>query len=255
MNERAIVLKDQKGIMMQLKIAICDDDIHIQFSIEGHLQQILKGYGIEAEIECFDSGDELCEIYEKGRFDLIFLDIEFEGKNGVEVGRYIRETVGDETVQIAYISGNTGYAMELFEYHPINFLVKPIAEAAVKRVFDKYLLLSGQKEESFQYKIGPAIFQVALSEIRYFSSRARKVTLHGSEKEAEFYGSLGSIYGQLKGKQFLYVHKSFLVNYHHIAKMAYEQVVLYDGTVIPISQARRPAIRKQFMDMKKGEIQ
>lgn len=240
---------------MHIKIAICDDDIKIQFSLEGFLQNILEEYSIQPEIECFDSGDALCDTYVKGKFDLIFLDIEFEGKNGVEVGRYIRETAGDETVQIAYISGNTGYAMELFEYRPINFLVKPIKEGEMKRVVDKYLLLKGQNEENFQYKIGSDLYQVALSEIKYFSSRARKVLLHGREKEAEFYGSLESICSQVKGKRFLYVHKSFLVNYQCIAKMEYEQVTLYDGTVIPISQARRPAIRKQFMDIKKGEMQ
>lgn len=239
---------------MHIKIAVCDDDIKIQFLVEGFLRQILEDYGIESEIECFDLGDSLCDTYEKGKFDLIFLDIEFPGKNGVEVGRHIRETVGDETVQIAYISGNTGYAMELFEYRPINFLVKPIREGEIKRVLDKYLILRGLNEENFQYKVGSVIFQTALSEIDYFSSRGRKVSLHGREKEAEFYGSLESVYSQVKGKRFLYVHKSFLVNYHSIAKMEYEQVTLYDGTVIPISQARRPAIRKQLMDIKKGEM-
>lgn len=240
---------------MHTKIAICDDDINIQFVVEGFLQHIFEEYGIELEIECFDLGDKLCEVYEKGMFDLIFLDIEYEGKNGVEVGKHIREVVGDENVQIAYISGNTGYAMELFEYRPINFLVKPVLEAEVKRVIDKYLILSNQKMENFQYKIGSDIFQVALSEIKYFSSSARKVILHGKEKEAEFYGSLGAIYSKIKGNQFLYVHKSFIVNYQCIKKMEYEQVILYDGTIIPISQARRSIIRKQFMDIKKGEMQ
>ena len=239
---------------MHIKIAICDDDINIQFVVEEFLQHILEEYNIESEIECFDFGDKLCETYEKGKFDLIFLDIEYEGKNGVEVGKYIREIMGDETVQIAYISGNTGYAMELFEYRPINFLVKPISEVDVKRIIDKYLIINNQKTEKFQYKIGSNIFQVALSEIKYFSSRARKVTLHGKEKEAEFYGSLESIYSEIKGSQFLYVHKSFIVNYQCIKKMEYEQVILYDGTVIPISQSRRSVIRKQFMNIKKGEI-
>lgn len=240
---------------MHIKIAICDDDIKIQFTIEKFVQSILEEYSIEKEIECFDCGDKLCNIYEKGKFDLIFLDIEYKGKNGVEVGKYIRETIGDESVQIAYISGNTSYAMELFEYRPINFLVKPISETEVRKIIDKFLLLNNQKLEIFQYKIGSNIFQIALSEIVYLSSNARKITLHGKNKNDEFYGSLEYIYTTLKGKNFLYVHKSFIVNYQCIKKMEYERVILYDGTVIPISQSRRPAIRKQFMDIKKGEIQ
>lgn len=53
---------------MQIKIAICDDDINIQFAMEGFLQHIFEEYRIDFEIECFDSGDQLCERYEKGKY-------------------------------------------------------------------------------------------------------------------------------------------------------------------------------------------
>lgn len=214
----------------------------------------MKEYGIQAEVECYASGDEFCEKYVRGKYDLIFLDIEYEGKNGIEVGRFIRESRKDEFVQIAYISGNTSYALELFEHHPINFLVKPITEQKVKSVLDKYLILSRQNNEKFQYKIGSDIFQVELSKIIYFSSYIRKIILHGMQEDIEFYGSLESIAHQLKGQQFLQVHKSYLINYQYIKKMKYEQVTMLDGTVIPISQSKRVGIRKQFLQMKMKEI-
>jgi hypothetical protein len=50
-----------------MKIAICNDDIKIQFAIEGYVQHILEAYNIESEMECFDSGDNLCEHYEEGK--------------------------------------------------------------------------------------------------------------------------------------------------------------------------------------------
>ena len=164
------------------------------------------------------------------------------------------EDMEDEIVQIAYISGNTGYALELFEYHPINFLVKPFKESDVERVIDKYLILSRQKVNKFQFKIRKDIYNIPLLEIIYFSSMARKITLHGRNEDFEFYDSLEKIYSQVKGKQFLYVHKSFIVNYQYIKKMGYEEIVLFDGTIIPISQARRPAISKQFMAIKQEEM-
>lgn len=239
---------------MHIKIAICDDDIRIQFAVENYLQKICDENDIEAEIQCFDNGDDLCSQYENGKYDLIFLDIEYKGKNGVEVGRFIREVMHDETVQIAYISGNTGYALELFEYHPINFLVKPFGEKDVRRVMDKYLILNNQKVEKIQYKIGGTMFQVSLSEVIYFSSSSRKISMHKRNGTVEFYGSLETIYSQVKGRQFLYVHKSFIINYQCIQKMEYDKATLIDGTVIPISQSRRSAIRKQFLDIKKGEM-
>jgi len=239
---------------MHLKVAVCDDEIQIQFMIEGFLERIFEEYAIDAEIECFSSGEEFCDSYVRGKYDLIFLDIEFSGMNGVEIGRFIREHVGDETVQIAYVSGNTGYAMELFEYRPINFLAKPVVLKDIRKIVDKYLLLSNQKKENFQYKIGKDIFQISLSDILYFSSNARKVTVHRINEAAEFYGNLEQIYHQVRGRHFLYVHKSYIINAQFIKKMEYEQVTLCNDFVVPISQARRTAIRKQFLELKKEEL-
>ena len=155
---------------MSVKVAICDDDINVQFIIEGYVVKLLEKQGLKAEIECFDCGDALCEAYETGKFDLVFLDIEYKGRNGVEVAKYIRETIDDEAVQIAFISGVSGYAMELFDYRPINFLTKPISEADVKRVIDKFVRLYSQKIEYFSYRKGTAENRYNLSDITYFES-------------------------------------------------------------------------------------
>ena len=48
-------------------------------------------------------------------YDLIFLDIELPRMNGVAVGKYIRESLNNETVQIAYISSKQQYAMDIGE--------------------------------------------------------------------------------------------------------------------------------------------
>lgn len=238
---------------MSVKIAICDDDINIQFIVEEFVEKLMELHGLKAEIECYDCGDALCEAYEVGKFDLIFLDIEYKGRNGVQVAKYIRETMDDEYVQIAFISGASGYAMELFDYRPINFLTKPVSEADVKRVIDKFVRLYSQKIEYFSYKKGSAENRYNLSDIIYFSSSARKTTLHGKNGDEEFYSPLDDVFAKVSDKQFLYVHKSYIVNYRYIQKLSYDQVVLFDGTVIPISQARRPLIRKQFMEIKERE--
>ena len=238
---------------MSVRIAICDDDIQIQDIIEEYIEKIMGSYGIETEIDSYDCGDDLCAIYSPGMFDLIFLDIEYKGRNGVEVGRFIRETAGDEDVQIAYISAVSGYAMELFDFRPINFLRKPVTEADVRRVLDKFVRLYDQKFSFFSYKKGSSIHRYSLSDVIYFSSNARKVTIHGKNGEEEFYSPMDDVFAKVSGKQFLYVHKSFIVNYKFVARFGYEEVVLFDGTVIPISQSRRPLVRKQFMEIQARE--
>jgi DNA-binding LytR/AlgR family response regulator len=106
----------------------------------------------------------------------------------------------------------------------------------------------------FHYKVGGKRIRVSLSEVYYFSSRGRKITIHKMNEEEEFYGILEKVYSEVKNKHFLYVHKSYIVNYQYIKKMEYEQVTLKGGETIPISQARRTAIRKQFHELKKEEL-
>ena len=117
-----------------MSIAVCDDDTKIQSIVQEYICKYSMEKDIDIKVDCYDTGEELCNQYQRGKYDLIFLDIEFTGRSGVEVGSFIRDIVQDEKVQIAYISGKTKYALELFEYHPINFLIKPFTEADVQKI-------------------------------------------------------------------------------------------------------------------------
>ena len=89
---------------------------------------------------------------ERKDFDIVFLDIELPKVSGIGVGRYIREVLKNEIVQIAYISAKEGYAMELFEFRPINFLVKPLEKEKVAKVIEKYFIITEQDNHVFEYK-------------------------------------------------------------------------------------------------------
>ena len=239
---------------MKLKIAICEDEYNIQFLLEDFVQEVLNGYNLEYEIEVYSNGEEFCRKLKKNDFDLLFLDIELKEMNGIEVSKFIRETKGDETIQIAYVSGKTGYALELFEYRPINFLVKPVVSEDIKKVIDKLLLLTNQYEELFRYKKGTSSYMVPLQDIIYFSSRGRKVTIHKKDGNDEFYDTMNHIYSQLEGKRFLFVHKSYIINCLYIKLLEYSQITLTGNIKIPISQSRRQSIRAEFLSFKKGEL-
>ena len=111
---------------MDIKIVVCDDEVEICALLEMMLIDIFRDKGMSCEVESFYTGESLCKEFERRKYDLIFLDIEMDGKSGIDVGRFLRDELGNETVQIVYISAKTEYAMELFEFHPMNFLVKPI---------------------------------------------------------------------------------------------------------------------------------
>lgn len=76
-----------------ITIAICDDDIATTGRIESMLLSIAKENFIPVETEVFWDGKHLAETVENhAYFDIIFLDIEMEGEDGITVARRIRKT-------------------------------------------------------------------------------------------------------------------------------------------------------------------
>lgn len=70
---------------MQIKIAVCDDEIKICSQIENMLINVLSHKFLEYDIGVFYSGEALCEAIGRTKYDLIFLDIELPKMNGVEI--------------------------------------------------------------------------------------------------------------------------------------------------------------------------
>lgn len=239
---------------MNFKIAICDDESIICTSLYSLINKIAETKHVNFEIDCFASGEELCAELQSVKYDLVFLDIELAEMNGVAVGKFIREQLHNENIQIAFISSKQDYAMELFEVRPINFLVKPLTENKIKKIIDKFLLLNKLDKEAFTFKKGHSYNKIQLSDIEYFYSTGRKVIIVTFNQSMDFYSTLNRIYERIKQQGFLYVHKSFIVNYKYIKKYEYEQITMKDDSIIPISQSHRKDVRFQFMKLREAEL-
>jgi DNA-binding LytR/AlgR family response regulator len=242
---------------MNLRFAVCDDDKHIGFDIEEYTKKICSRYNINTETDVYYTGEELCNKLAAGEcYDLIFLDIELDGINGVDAGVKIREVFNDELIPIVYISGKSSYAMELFQIHPLDFLIKPLTKEKITNTIIRYLKIANLRSEVFTYKCGHDSHKVKLKEIKYLESIDRKIIIHKADRDNEFYGSLEKVYDdQLNKHDFLYIHKSFIVNYDYVSIFEYEQVTLNDKkTILPIAQPKRKEIRQRQKEIENSRL-
>lgn len=182
----------------------------------------------------------------KEKYDLIFLDIEFPNMNGVETGKYIRKVLNNNITQIAYISSKQEYAMELFKVHPLDFLKKPLDKEQLEELIDDYITISGAQKEVFRYKKGYSSHKIEVQKIMYFVRDNRKVSMYTTEGVETFYESLESIYDRIKNYGFLFIHKSYMVNYRYIQVIKYDSVIMSDNAEFSISQSRRKQIREIY---------
>lgn len=236
-----------------LKIAICDDDKALCLQLQDMLNEIIEN--IDAEIFVFNTGEELCDLLTDGnRFDIIFLDIELCEINGVEVGRKIRNELNDETTQVIYISAKDSYAMELFDIRPLNFLVKPLKKEKIESVLKTAKKIMLSNNQYYEYKIGNVNFNILISDILYFESNGRKVKIIMKNDEKEYYGKLSEVEEKLKNSEFLFIHKSYLINFNHVIEYAYEYVKMSNNEILGISQNNRKAIREKLLQKRQRNI-
>lgn len=75
--------KERKGEM--IRIAVCDDE---KESVR-QLKDMILSVGISDRVDCYESGEKLTE--EEQSYDIIFLDIDMEGMNGIETAKLLRK--------------------------------------------------------------------------------------------------------------------------------------------------------------------
>ena len=229
-----------------IKIAICDDDPKFVGDVQEYLEQLKKEEHFELELECFLSGNELILEYEKGvLFDLIYLDIEMNGADGIETAKQIRKK--DYHVLIVYISSHEEYLRQLFEAEPFRFLSKPVEYKAFHTVFWQAAeRILEQQSHYFHFKTGKSVIKIPCRDILYFESAGRKVIVHTIQRSYEYYDKLNDVEEHLKDMRFVRIHKAYLVNIDNVEAFQYERVAMSDGTILSISQKNRPRIRSEF---------
>lgn len=230
------------------KIAICDNEMSVCSDLEENILSFFKDRSEECEVEVWNNSESLCREIADFDPEILFLEIEIREKNGVFVGKYIREILKNDRMSIVFISHNTSYAMELFHIHPYDFLVKPIGNKILCRTLIKILQLEESKREVFHYTYNKKGYSVLYSNIMYFSSSNKKVIIHRRDGGTEsYYGKLKDIIDDLPFS-FVCVGKSFIVNMKYIKSWKSNQVVLENDIQINIAQSRRLEFEKAIYE-------
>ena len=243
-------LEKMEGGENVYRIAICDDDIYTCTSIENLIIKYKQDMGIEIEVDIYYSGEKLCQkLNDKEIYDLIFLDIELLNINGIDVGRFIRNELKDDILNIVYISAKEQYALELFKTQPFDFLIKPLDDKDVLCVLKQILKKIDKGKKYFEFGINKNVYRVKFNEIVYFQSDKRKIILVTINERLEFYGNLTAIYKNLP-EEYIRVHKSYIINNNYASEYTYEWVKMLNDEIIMISKPYRKEVRMRLLAQK-----
>lgn len=218
-----------------LRIGICDDQIDARDALRLQLEKILREETEEIVYE-FSTGQGAVRWLKNhpGEIDLLFLDVEMDGINGMEAARQIRTF--DEEILIVFVTGYSDYVFDGYKVNALDYIIKPAGTERLAEVLGRVReQLWKQREEVYVFKTSEGTFRLPFSAIKYFYSDRRKVNLVSKEKEYAFYGKLDEVEGQLDGR-FVRIHQRYLVNPDKVTHIGNECVVI-EGEELPMSRA------------------
>lgn len=217
-----------------LRIAICDDEASARDALRILLEKFLVEESEEIVYE-FSSGINAVSWLQKhpGEIDLLFLDVEMKGLNGMETAERIRKF--DENLIIVFVTGYSDYVFEGYRVGALDYMIKPIPETKLTellhRVREKMTL---NNEKSYFLKNADGTWRFRLQDILYFYSDKRKVILVTDSGEYPFYAKLDEVEKQL-ASHFIRVHQRFLINPENVDHLGHDHMLL-NGKKVPCSR-------------------
>lgn len=225
-----------------MQIIICDDEKSIQSLLQQKTARFFAEKNIPCKILCCSSGEEVLTLAEKGtKIDLLFLDIQMPGRNGMEIARILRRQ--HENILIIFVTALSEYVYEAFDVDALHYLVKPFHDEKLYQVLDKafrrHETQAGEQSlpRAILVKRGGVSTKVLLSDIIYAEVFNRKVMLHTINSDIEYYGKLTDLSEQA-GVDFYRTHRAYLVNLKYVEK--------YDATTVWLEQGTALLSKKQF---------
>jgi len=256
-----------------MQIAVCDDEQGMRALLVNLVKESISHFNIlqkklleksdieNITIQVFSTGKEMLDAINGSdqrlamHFDIIFLDIQMEGMNGIETAKAIRAC--DEDAIIIFITALKEYVFEAFDVAAFHYLVKPFHQEKFTEVFFRAIQegkkRQKKKEEQILVQSGRRSITLTKSSILYVENKAKKLEIHTTTEMIVIYAAMNSLEQEL-GADFYRCHRGYLVNMAHIAAYDRDNICLVNGECIYLAKERYPAFVKAYMRYLRREV-
>lgn len=177
---------------------------------------------------CFESADAAAAFMADNAVDLIFLDIQMPGTNGVDFAKRI-----PKTTLVIFTTAFSEYAVDSYEVDAVDYLVKPIKPQRFNRAVEKAvsyhaLLLSEEEKAKVDevdsdfifIKSDRRFFKVDFKEILFIEGLKDYVIIQTDSRRLITHMNLKTIHALLPQRKFLRANRSYIVNKDRISSFS-----------------------------------
>jgi DNA-binding LytR/AlgR family response regulator len=191
------------------------------------------------------SAIEAYNILQKEKIDLLLLDIEMPGMNGIELTR----NMGKKGPVIIFTTAKKDYAVEAFELHVADYLIKPVTPSrflqAIERAKEVIQAASNELHDTdneFVFIRDSGILKrIKLDDILYLEAMGDYVKLHTAQKFHAVHSTLKAIEERLPDTKFMRVHRSYIVALDKIEAIQ-DGAIIIAKNAVPVADAYRAAL-------------
>ena len=225
---------------MMLRCAIVDDEPLALSLLESYVNktpflQLVGKYSSAVQAMKELPGEEV---------DLLFLDIQMPGMDGVTLARRLRQRDGQ--LVIIFITAFSDHMDQGYDVGALHYLLKPITREKLFPVLDRAVEHLRRNERALLIASQGETVRIPLYEIRYVESRLNYVTVHAA-REYRFKMPLKEIEGMLDGR-FFRAGRSLLINLARIRRIARGEVELLDGEILPLPRGAYEPLNRAFIE-------
>ena len=208
-------------------------------------------------VECFNSANAASDYLEEHVVDLIFLDIQMPGTNGIDFAK----TIPQKTLVI-FTTAFSEYALNSYEVEAIDYLIKPVRferfQKAVSKAQSYHKLLDVGNvntnietisDDYFFVKADRKVFKILFKDILFIEGLKDYVVLQTVAQKIITAMNIKTIYDQLPKAIFVRISKSYVINIQHIASFD-NNTVFIEKSEIPIGNAYRSYFFDEFVSRK-----
>lgn len=226
-------------------IGICDDDLSVTQYLEKLICAFFRGKS-DIEVNKYDSGMEL--MMHDIEYDILFLDIEMEGLDGIETARLLRKRYFN--IKIIFVTIHDVFFTSAFQIHAFQYLIKPLKREDILTVLRDCMDIIDMKNKENLLTIETKEKRLVINNQDIYYIEVKNRVLHISTKEGEYHkpGTLNKLYQTIKDKGYGMSHNAFIVNFYNIDTIKNYKITLKNGIILPLAQQRSISFKEQYYD-------